>query len=364
MGMLWVEITEVKLKVFALTIITMGLAACNGIQHGKKTIMHPYHSPQELIAKRQLNNTDGSAKDYVYLWDKNQQNNATQAMYPRSILTQYCHEQGGKFSLLYKSQLNLVRDAAQRKRLSSNRGVMQGIGAYKCNMDDLTDSWIASIEPLSERQMNNSSSSRSVRLLTRLMSANEAKNFYRPSKAAIAEEKAKLSAAPAKAAATAKAANAKVPDAKELARKEQEKKDKELERKELERKELEKKEAEKKEKELKAAVKETSRSPVAETPQQQQLKLYAAARRDIQSGRNMLNACNNAQRAYNYGKLQGAEGTRIYTESGMLVAKCLTSVPVYSSRFPNARGQAKRILNGLASQYNHAGAKNMLRQLK
>ena len=103
---------------------------------------------------------------------------------------------------------------------------------------------------------------------------------------------------------------------------------------------------------------------VAETPQQQQMRLYVAARRDINSGRNQVNACNNAQRAYNYGKLQGTEGTRVYTESGMLVARCLTSISSYSSRFPNANAQAKRILQNLANHYNHAGAKNMLRQMK
>ncbi len=42
-----------------------------------------------------------------------------------------------------------------------------------------------------------------------------------------------------------------------------------------------------------------------ETPQQQQAKLYVAARRDINSGRNQVAACNSAQRAYNYGRLPG-----------------------------------------------------------
>jgi hypothetical protein len=94
------------------------------------------------------------------------------------------------------------------------------------------------------------------------------------------------------------------------------------------------------------------------------MKIYVAARRDINSGKNLNNACNNAQRAYNYGKLQGTEGTRVYTESGMLVARCLNSIPVYASRFPNAKAQSKRILQNLANNYNHAGAKNLLRQLK
>ena len=113
-----------------------------------------------------------------------------------------------------------------------------------------------------------------------------------------------------------------------------------------------------------AAAVKTAPPRVVETPQQQQTRLYVAARRDLNSGRNQINACNNAQRAYNYGKLQGAEGTRIYTESGMLVARCLMGVSNYRSRFPNSDAQAKRILQNLANNYNHAGAKNMLRDMK
>jgi len=319
----------------------MGLVACNGMPHNKKTILHPYHSPQELIAKRALNQPDGQAKEYIYVWDTSQKQNNTQAMYPRSILTQYCHEQGGKFSLLYKSQLSLVRDSSQRKRLSANRGVAQGIGAYKCHMGDLTESWIASVEPIAERQLNKTSQTRSVRLLTRLMNESEVKSFYRPvKKAAVALENKATNAA--KATTPVKPLVAKN-DIKESARKE-----------------LEKKEADKK---LLAATPKPAPVAVAETPQQQQMKLYVAARRDINSARNLNNACNNAQRAYNYGKQQGTEGTRVYTESGMLVARCLTNISTYSTRFPNAKGQARRILNHLATQYNHSGAKNMLRQL-
>lgn len=341
----------VKLKVIILIIGAAGLAGCNSVNRLKSEVLHPFASPEELIAKRALNQRDGSAKDYVYLWGQAQKNNTTQAMYPRSILTQYCHEQGGKFSLLYKSNFSAVADVAQRKRLSANRGVVQGSGAYQCRMDDLTESWIVSIEPTSERQVDKSSQTRSVRLLTQVMSPSQAKNFYRPTKARVALEQTKP--ASIKTTTSPKTPAAKTTnELKESARKE-------LERKELERKELEKKEAEKKQ--LAAA---SARATVAETPQQNQMKIYVAARRDINSGKNLNNACNNAQRAYNYGKLQGTEGTRVYTESGMLVARCLTSVPSYSSRFSNAKGQAVKILQNLANNYNHAGAKNMLRQVK
>ena len=352
--MLWVEISTVKLKVFLLITITMSLAACNSMERAKKNILHPFHTPQELIVKRGINQPDGKAKEYVYLWDQKQQSNPTQAMYPRSVVTQYCHEQGGKLSLLYKSKFSLVGDSAQRTRLAANRGVVQGVGAYKCSMGDLAESWIVSIEPVSERQPENNSKTRNVRLLTRLMETVEAHNFYRA--AASTPSAAKKQANVAKATATAKTTVAAKPAAelKDHDRKEQD-------RKELERKELAKVEAEKKE--HKPVTVANPRATVIETPQQQQMKLYVAARRDINSGKNLNNACNNAQRAYNYGKQQGTEGTRVYTESGMLVARCLTGISTYSSRFPNAKGQAQRVLSGLATQYNHAGAKNMLRQL-
>src|SRR5690606_2739596 len=133
--------------------------------------------------------------------------------------------------------------------------------------------------------------------LFRSMSLSQAKNFYRPTKARVAVEKT----TPASIKTTTPP---KTPAAKTT-----------NELKESARKELERKEAEKKQ--LAAA---SARAAVAETPQQHQMKIYVAARRDINSGKNLNNACNNAQRAYNYGKLQGTEGTRVYTESGMLVA--------------------------------------------
>ena len=324
------------------------MAGCNSVSRLKSGVLHPFASPEELIAKRALNQRDGSAKDYIYLWGQAQKNNSTQAMYPRSILTQYCHEQGGKFSLLYRSNFNAVADPAQRKRLSTNRGVVQGSGAYQCRMDGLAESWIVSIEPVFERQVDKTSQNRSVRLLTKLMSATEARNFYlAANKNTVATQK--KTAASIKTPVT-KSTN----ELKESARKEQERK--ELERKELERKELEKKQI--------ATRVVPVRASVVETPQQQQMKLYVAARRDINSGKNLNNACNNAQRAYNYGKLQGTEGTRVYTESGMLVARCLNGIPAYANRFPNAKAQAKRVLQNLSNNYNHSGAKNMLRQIK
>ncbi|WP_312157669.1 hypothetical protein [Acinetobacter variabilis] len=326
-----------KLKLIIPTICVASLAGCNSIQQMKSDMQHPYVSPQELIVKRNLNQADGSAKEYVYSWEKSKQHLEPQSLYPRTTLSQYCHERGGKFSLLYKSQLASVKDSAQKNRLSKNRYVTQGIGAYQCTMPQ-GQNWIVSIEPISEHQPDKNNTTRVVRILSKLQSPAEARHFYQGHKTTTKSNKI----------AEKNAAKTSVKD---------------------EKKELDKKEADKKEIKIPAIEPAVIAVPAArttsiETPQQQQMKLYVAARRDINSGKNLNNACNNAQRAYNYGKLQGTEGTRVYTESGMLVARCLSSIPVYANRIPNSKVQAKRVLQNLATNYNHTGAKNQLRQLK
>lgn len=326
-----------KLKLIIPTICVASLAGCNSIQQMKSDMQHPYVSPQELIVKRNLNQADGSAKEYVYSWEKSKQHLEPQSLYPRTTLSQYCHERGGKFSLLYKSQLASVKDSAQKNRLSKNRYVTQGIGAYQCTMPQ-GQNWIVSIEPISEHQPDKNNITRVVRILSKLQSSAEARHFYQGHKATTKSNKI----------AEKNAVKTSVKD---------------------EKKELDKKEADKKEIKIPAVEPAVVAVPAArtnsiETPQQQQMKLYVAARRDINSGKNLNNACNNAQRAYNYGKLQGTEGTRVYTESGMLVARCLSSIPVYANRIPNSKVQAKRVLQNLATNYNHTGAKNQLRQLK
>lgn len=326
-----------KLKLIIPTICVASLAGCNSIQQMKSDMQHPYASPQELIVKRNLNQADGSAKEYVYSWEKSKQHLEPQSLYPRTTLSQYCHERGGKFSLLYKSQLASVKDSAQKNRLSKNRYVTQGIGAYQCTMPQ-GQNWIVSIEPISEHQPDKNNTTRVVRILSKLQSPAEARHFYQGHKTTTKSNKI----------AEKNAAKTSVKD---------------------EKKELDKKEADKKEIKIPAVEPAVVAVPAArtsniETPQQQQMKLYVAARRDINSGKNLNNACNNAQRAYNYGKLQGTEGTRVYTESGMLVARCLSSIPVYANRIPNSKVQAKRVLQNLATNYNHTGAKNQLRQLK
>lgn len=312
----------------------MTLQGCNHIGNFSTDSINKYATPQALIDQKKLNAANGGAKEYVYDWGQQQKSTETQALYPRKYLGSYCHAKGGKFALLYKSNLYLVKDQTQKKRLTGNSNVKQGIGAYECVLPD--ERWIVSIEPTAEGKLESRLAARAVSLQTRILSADEAKQWYKNVASNSAEKKT------AKSTTTTK--NSKTEIAKESDNK---------------------KEAEKK-KESKPAVVETTQTvtapaPAVETPQQQQLKAYVTARRDLSKGTNKLNACNNAQRAYNYGKLAGTNAN-VYTDSGMLVARCLTSVPAYSTRFSNPKGQADKILQNLASNYNHAGAKRMLKQ--
>ena len=298
-------------------------------QYSPNSVKH-FASPQELIVQKKLNQPNGAAKEYVYYWGPQRKEQPAESMLPRKYLGSYCQSQNGRLTLAYKSSMSLVKNAWSKKLLNSYRDVKQGIGAYRC-VGNHGENWIVSIEPVTERQLEQRGEARVVSLVTKIMSEDEARRFYRATSEST------------KAAPKAVPSNPKTINKTKVA-------------------EVKEKPEEKKEP-VAAAVK-TAPSRVVETPQQQQTRLYVAARRDLNSGRNQINACNNAQRAYNYGKLQGAEGTRIYTESGMLVARCLTGVSNYRSRFPNSDAQAKRILQNLANNYNHAGAKNMLRGMK
>ena len=298
-------------------------------QYSPNSVKH-FASPQELIVQKQLNQPNGAAKEYVYYWGPQRKEQPAESMLPRKYLGSYCQSQNGRLTLAYKSSMSLVKNAWSKKLLNTYRDVKQGIGAYRC-VGNHGENWIVSIEPVAERQLEQRGEARVVSLVTKIMSEDEARRFYRATSEST------------KAAPKAVPSNPKTINKTKVA-------------------EVKEKPEEKKEP-VAAAVK-TAPSRVVETPQQQQTRLYVAARRDLNNGRNQINACNNAQRAYNYGKLQGAEGTRIYTESGMLVARCLMGVSNYRSRFPNSDAQAKRILKNLANNYNHAGAKNMLRGMK
>jgi hypothetical protein len=320
--------------------VGIALHGCTSIEIFNSDSVKNFASPQELIVQKNINAVNGRAKEYVYSWGPKQSNKEVQSLYPRKYLNSYCSAKGGKFSLLHKSSMSLVKNQWDKKLLSSYSSVKQGIGAYKCVQSD-GQSWIVSIEPITERKLDDGGSgARMVALQTKIMTASDAQKFY--------------SSANSSNNSAAKKTTVNNQTGKNTASKAVTPKEVEL----------------KKEVETKKETKPTPELPVkrsvqvVETPQQQQLKYYVAARRDLNSGKNQIAACNNAQRAYNYGKLQGTEGTKVYTESGMVVARCLTSVPSYSSRFANSKAQAVKILQNLANNYNHAGAKNMLRQIK
>ena len=297
-----------------MMLILSGLYGCaNKQQVGSSSSKH-YSSPQALIIAKQLNQSSGQAKEYVYDWGNNKRNQI-ESLQPRQHLAQYCQDQGGQFGLAYKSHFSLIKEAKAKNNLSQSSSVNQGVGAYRCRFSSTPKNWLVSIEATGERR---EAGKRSVLLLTQLMTEAEAQRFYKTT--AVANKKTVQT--------RTNNVETKVPTTSKI--------------------DDESKES----------------ANVQDTPQQQQSKLYVNARRDINSGKNLVNACNSAQRAYNYGKLQGTEGTRIYTESGMLVVRCLTQTSAYSSRFPNAKAQAKRILQNLAQNYNHVAAKNMLKQMK
>lgn len=319
--------------------VGIALHGCTSIDSFSSDSVKNFTSPQELIVQKNINAANGRAKEYVYSWGPKQSNKDPQSLYPRKHLNSYCSAKGGKFSLLHKSSMNLIKNQWDKKLLSTYSSVKQGIGAYKCVQSD-GQSWIVSIEPVAERKLDDGSEARMVGLQTKIMTGVDAQKFY--------------SSANSSNNSAAKKTTVNNQSAKNL-------KNKMVTAKEVEaKKALETKKETKPTPEL--PLKKSAQ--VAETLQQQQLKSYVAARRDLNSGKNQVAACNNAQRAYNYGKLQGTDGTKVYTESGMLVARCLTNVPSYSSRFANSKGQAVKILQNLANNYNHAGAKNMLRQIK
>lgn len=311
--------------------LTLLLPGCASIGKSSSESMNRYASAQELIDQKNLNESSGGAKEYVYVWGAKHADAEPQSLYPRKYLSNYCHSQNGSFSLLHKSTLSLVKDAKSRNTLAAHSNIKQGIGAYQCAQKN-GQRWIVSIEPVSESRSSQFTDARAVRLKTEIMSADEARRFYKNSSASGNASK-KAAAAPA-----AKNTAAPKPAVKNLDVKEAEDK-----------------------KETAEAAKPSS---AAVTPQQQQMKYYVAARRDLAKGQTQVSGCQNAQKAYNYGKLHGANASNVYADSGVLLARCLTSVPAYNRQVLNARAKAVGILQNLSKNYNHAGAKHMLNQMK
>jgi hypothetical protein len=303
-----------------------------------------FATPQEFILQKNINHVNRSAKEYVYVWGAKHKEIEPQSLYPRKYLNQYCSAKEGKFKLLYKSSMTLVSNSSDKKRLLAAGDVKQGVGAYQCEQAD-GKNWIVSIEPVAEHKLKEGSETRVVVLQTKILSIDEAQKLYKN-----------------------KAVNINIGDKRTHLNEQKNKKlnNKMTVKKDLEAKknlEIKQETAVQKEQKVNPETLIKPASQGSETPQQQQLKAYVAARRDLNKGQNLVNACNNAQYAYNYGKLK-ATSASVYKDSGMLVARCLTSVPAYSSRFSNPKGQAVKILQNLATHHNHVGAKQKLTQLK
>lgn len=317
--------TVVNYKIICVLVLFGSvLQGCASLGNLAQAPLANIASPEELMVERKINDTDKNSKEYVYHKGGVQNEKDIEVLYPRDMFSQYCQAHGGRFNQTQKSNFSLVKDPWAKKLLKTYNSLKQGTGTFRCQLKN-GEQWIVSIEALSERKLSNSDDTRVVSLQSKT----------------ITEQAARIVPSAPSKKVVSKAATVKVEPKKE----------------ESPKKELEPK------KEIKPEV-APKVAKVVETPQQQQAKLYVSARRDINSGRNQVTACNNAQRAYNYGRFPGSDASNVYTESGVLVARCLTSIPSYSSRFSNPKGQAKHVLQNLAKKHNHSGAKNMLNQMK
>ena len=245
--------------------------------------------------------------------------------------------------------MSLIAASWTKKLLSTYSSVHKEIGGYQCVQQD-GQRWMVSIEPVAERKLEGSAETRVVSLQTRIMSADELKKFYGGSISNSSSKTTKVDNQSNKTATVNTTAQKKA----------EEKKASQLTNPtRTAPAEILAKTAEK---EPEAPVKPVER--IVDKPQTQQMKLYVAARKDLNKGQNQINACTSAEKAYNYGRLYGSSGVNAYAESGILVARCLTSVPAYSRRFSNPKARATNILQNLANNQNHTGAKHMLSQLK
>ncbi|MEG0481650.1 MAG: hypothetical protein RR569_00940 [Acinetobacter sp.] len=307
-----------------------GCASMNGLTSES---FNQYTSPQEVIDKKNINDNNSSDKEYVYYWGPQQGEKEIQSLLPKQYLSRFCVAKGGKFSPVQKSSMGLVKDIWSKKLLNTYSSVKQGIGAYQCKQND-GQQWYVSIEPISERKLDHTET-RVVNLQTKFVSLDELNKLYAKANTPPVVQEKKSTSNNSKTSASVKAPPVKVIEEK---------------------------------KPVIPPVEEEKEKPQAEkvvlSPQLQQMQLYATARKDLGRGQNQINACNNAERAYGYGRLRGASGINVYAESGVLVAKCLTSVPSYSRRFSNPQDRAKRILQNLSANQNHAVAKYMLKQMK
>lgn len=215
-----------------------------------------YTSAQDLIIKKNINQPNGTAKEYVYAWGAKNKQAEPHSLYPRKYLNNYCHDKAGSFSLLHKSTLHLVNDVKDRNILANNQNVKQGIGAYQCIQKN-GQRWIVSIEPVSEVKSTQYADARAVRLQAEIMGAEEARRFYKNNAPSVNATKKPLSVV------NTTKNNVVKPVVKEPE---------------------DKKSEEKKELVVAEPVKRTVQPAL--TAQQQQMQYYVAVRRDLAKGEN------------------------------------------------------------------------------
>ena len=153
------------------------LHGCASTPKNHADSMQLFASPQDLIDQKQLNGSTGISREYIYDWGQQQPNIEPESLYPRKYLSQYCHANGGKFSVLRHSNLSLIKDHSTKKILASHPNVKQGIGAYQCDYGT-EKSWIVSIEPTAQRKNLDQNATSVVSLQTRIMTLEETKTFY------------------------------------------------------------------------------------------------------------------------------------------------------------------------------------------
>lgn len=315
-----------------VSVIMQGCASLN-TPHSDQGIspqsVRHYASVQDLIIKQQLNQSNMVAKEYVYDWGPTTHYKAPQSLLPKHYLSAYCEAKNGKFQLKHKSRMDLVKDKWSKKLLMTYGAVTQGIGVFQCIQEDGIQ-WMVSVEPISERKRDAHQAIRVVALQTKVISATEVQKIYRGRQTVEAPTLSRSTIA------TPVVTSAKVTPVKPIEAKPEQEKPQPV----------------------------VTPPPPRETVQQQQQRLYLGARRDILRGKNQLAACTQADRAYRMGRFYNSSGPNIYAESGVLAAKCLTTVPAYQQKFVNPKARAKTILQGLVNTQNHAVAKHMLQQLK
>jgi hypothetical protein len=144
------------------------LQGCTSLGNIAQTAFTNIASPQELIVERKINDTDKNSKEYVYHTVGVKNEKEIEALYPRSMFSQYCQAHGGRFSQTQKSSFSLVKDPWAKKLLRTYNSLKQGTGTFRCQLNN-GEQWLVSIEALSERKLPNSNDTRVVNLQSKVL---------------------------------------------------------------------------------------------------------------------------------------------------------------------------------------------------